>query len=106
MTSAQRAKLIAMRKAAYEGVHPETKHGGVRRGSSPKVEDLKSFAAETAAKSSRSRQSVERDAARAKRLGVDLDRVAGTSLNEARGELQQAKHRSRRARGRISCATV
>jgi hypothetical protein len=32
LTPAQRAKLIAKRKAAYEAVHPETKHGATGRG--------------------------------------------------------------------------
>lgn len=32
MTPAQRAKLIAKRKAAYEAVPPETKHGATGRG--------------------------------------------------------------------------
>ena len=31
VTSAQRAKLIAKRKTAYEAVHPETKHGATGR---------------------------------------------------------------------------
>ena len=30
LTAAQRAKLISRRKAAYEAVHPETKHGGAK----------------------------------------------------------------------------
>jgi hypothetical protein len=32
LTSAQRAKLVAKRKAAYEAVHPETKQGATGRG--------------------------------------------------------------------------
>jgi hypothetical protein len=50
LTAAQRAKLIARRKAAYEATHPETKHGGAPRGSSSKVEKLKKdrFTVETA----------------------------------------------------------
>jgi hypothetical protein len=84
LTPAQRAKLVAKRKAAYEAVHPETKHGGARRGSSSKVENLKRerFTVDTAAKSGRSAASIARDATRAKALGPDLDRVAGTSLDK------------------------
>jgi hypothetical protein len=44
----QRAKLVAKRKAAYEAVHPETKHGK-----------------DTAAKSGRSARSIAPDATRA-----------------------------------------
>jgi hypothetical protein len=32
LNAAQRAKLVAKRKAAYEPVHPETKNGGTGRG--------------------------------------------------------------------------
>lgn len=80
---AQRAKLIAKRKAAYEAVHPETKHGGSRRGSSRQVGNSNGrFTAGTAAKSGRSRTAVARDATRAKALGPDLDRVARTSRDK------------------------
>jgi hypothetical protein len=40
---------------------------------------LASFAADTASKSGKSERLIERDAPRAKALGADLDRVAGTS---------------------------
>ncbi|MGY3588024.1 ParB/RepB/Spo0J family partition protein [Bradyrhizobium sp. USDA 4350] len=79
LTPAQRAKLIAKRKAAYEAVHPETRHGGARNKS--KSQTL-AFAADTAGRSGRSIASVKADATRAKRLGADLDRVAGTSLDK------------------------
>jgi hypothetical protein len=47
----QRAKLIAKRKAAYEGVHPETKNGCDRRGSGRQIGELKKdrFTADTGA---------------------------------------------------------
>jgi hypothetical protein len=83
LTPAQRAKLIAARKAAYEGVHPETKTGGDRRSKS-QLGTLKreAFVDDTAAKSGRSRTAVARDATRAKALGPDLDRIARTSLDK------------------------
>jgi len=58
LTPAQRAKLIAQRKGAYQKAHPETKHGATgRRGK--KEPNIGSFAADTAAKSGRSLASVK-----------------------------------------------
>ena len=45
---------------------------------------MDSFAKDTAAKSGKSERSIERDVTRAKALGSDLDRVAGTSLEKER----------------------
>ena len=83
LTAAQRAKLVARRKAAYEATHPEAKQGGDRR-STRQVGGLKkdSFVKDTAAKTGKPKRSVERDVTRAKALGADLDRVAGTSLTQ------------------------
>ncbi len=80
LTPAQRAKLVS-KKAAYEETHPETKHGRAPVGRGGRKEDAKlasSFAKETAQKSGKSARSVVRDATRAKALGADLDRIAGT----------------------------
>jgi hypothetical protein len=41
-----------------------------------------SFVKDTAAKTGKPKRSVERDVTRAKALGADLDRVAGTSLTQ------------------------
>lgn len=52
-TAAQRANLIAKRKAAYEAVHPETKQGGrpgKAGGGKAKAANLASFVAETTGK--------------------------------------------------------
>jgi hypothetical protein len=62
-------------------VHPETKHGATGR-AGKKDAKLASFADDTAAKSGKSVRAVVRDATRAKALGPDLDRVAGTSLDK------------------------
>jgi hypothetical protein len=88
LTPAQRAKLIAKRKAAYEAVHGSAKAVGARaanramgRGNAAaKLADA-SFTADTAAKAGKPERTIQRDAARAKALGADLDRVAGTSLD-------------------------
>lgn len=53
-------------------MHPETKNGARGRGRA-KVSQVGS---------GRSRTAVARDATRAKALGPDLDRVAGTSLDK------------------------
>jgi hypothetical protein len=84
LTPAQRAKLVSKRKAAYEATHPETKHGGDRKGSRAQVGHSKTdrFTAETARKSGKSETSIKRDATRGKALGSDLDRVVGTSLDK------------------------
>jgi len=90
MTAAQRAKLVSRRKAAYEIVHPETKHGaapakkGGRGGKVARGKDAKfaSFVSETAARTGKSSRSVALDATRAKALGSDLDRIVGTSLDK------------------------
>lgn len=83
LTTSQRAKLVSKRKAAYEATHPEAKQGGDRR-STRQVGGLKkdSFVKDTAAKTGKPKRSVERDVTRAKRLGPDLDRVTGTSLDK------------------------
>jgi len=95
LTAAQRASLIGRRKAAYEAVHPETKHGGAKgnvgegRGKAPAIKGAKSapliggsFVEDTATKTGRSTRAVEADATRAKRLGDDLGKVVGTSLDK------------------------
>jgi hypothetical protein len=59
----------------------ETKHGATRRGGR-KDANVASFTKETAAKTGKSVRAVALDATRAKRLGSDLDRVAGMSLDK------------------------
>ena len=86
LTPAQRAKLVAKRKAAYEAVHPETRRGATGRGRG-KSDQLghsnERFTANTAAKTGTPERTIRRDATRAKALGPDLDRVAGTSVSLA-----------------------
>jgi ParB-like nuclease family protein len=86
LSPAQRAKLIGKRKAAYETLHPETKHGatpGKKGGGKSKGAESASFAKNTAAKTGKSARSIKEDATRAKRLGADLDRIAGTTLDKS-----------------------
>jgi hypothetical protein len=89
LTPAQRAKLIAKRKAAYEAVHGSAKAVGGRASAAKqgravataKLADA-SFTRDTAAKTGTPERSIQRDATRAKALGSDLDRIAGTSLDK------------------------
>jgi hypothetical protein len=63
--------------------HPETKHGGDRKGSTRQNGDLKRFTEDTAEKTGRSERSVQRDAARGEALSPDvLDKVKGTVLDK------------------------
>ncbi len=75
LTDSQRAKLVAKRKAAYEAVYPETKHGATGRGRAKGRQLGNSndrFTADTALKTGRSERSVQRDVTRAKALGRGL----------------------------------
>lgn len=66
-------------------MHPETKQGGrpgKAGGGKAKVANLASFVADTSGKTGTPERSIRRDATRAKALGPDLDRVAGTSLDK------------------------
>lgn len=85
LTPAQRAKLVAQRKKAYEAVHPETKHGGApgkAGGGKAKTANLAGFAQDTASRTGKPLRSIERDITRSRKLGPDLDRVTGTSLDK------------------------
>jgi len=83
LTPAQRAKHIAGRKRVYELLHPETKAGGDRKSAAASKRQVGAvaFTEDTAAKTGRSRRSIERDAARAEAI-PELDRVVDTSLDK------------------------
>jgi ParB family chromosome partitioning protein len=92
VTPAQRAKLIAKRKAVYEAVHGSAKAAGARasnrtQGKGNANDKMSSaFTTDTASKTGQNVKTVQRDARRGEKLGPDLDRVAGTSLDK-RAEL-------------------
>jgi ParB-like chromosome segregation protein Spo0J len=76
LSPAARALLTERRKAIYEDMYPETKHG------KGKGHKLRSFADDTASSTGRSRGDIQRDATRAKQLGeTDLKRLIGTTLD-------------------------
>lgn len=84
LTASEQAMFTAKRKEAYERKHQETTHGGDRK-SSPQPEDLNrapSFTVATAARTGVSRQTVERNAERGKKVTpAALAMVKGTSLD-------------------------
>ncbi len=84
LTPAQEASAIFRRKAIYEALHPETKHGGDRK--SDQVDNLATrserFTAATSDATGKDERTVRRAAARGEALGDDLEAVAGTSLDK------------------------
>jgi N6-adenosine-specific RNA methylase IME4 len=82
LSPAERAIHLAERKRLYEKAHPQTKHGGDRRGGDQVLnnENLKSFTVDTANKTGKHRSSISREVARAKI--VNLQDVVGTALDE------------------------
>lgn len=62
LMAAERAKALKARKKAYQDAHPETKRGGDRKSKAITATNCRTpFTADTAAKTGRSRKSVERD---------------------------------------------
>jgi ParB family transcriptional regulator, chromosome partitioning protein len=84
LTPAQEASAIFRRKAIYEELHPETKHGGNVGGPSGQfVRTAKAdFASATADATGKDERTVRRAAARGEALGDDLGAVTGTSLDK------------------------
>lgn len=85
LSPAERAIHIQARKEIYERVHPETKTGAAPGkaggGKVAKNANFAPFAKDTAAKTGRSRRSVEADATRARGIAQIAD-VIGTSLDK------------------------
>lgn len=85
LTPAQEAEAIARRKAIYEELHPETKHGanqhtrGVDILSTP---ETKRFTAATSEATGKDERAIRRAAARGEALGDDLAQIADTSLDK------------------------
>jgi len=83
LTAAEEAACIARRKAIYEELHPETRHGGNQSPSGKFFRtDTTSFVAETAAASGKTDRAIRMAAARGRELGADIKRVVGTSLDK------------------------
>ncbi|BAU93425.1 methyltransferase-like protein KIAA1627 homolog [Methylorubrum populi] len=84
LSPADRARGTARRKAIYEELHPETRHGVNQHDSSRQVGDCSErFSAETAAATGRSERAVQRDAERGEKISERaLALVAGTHLDK------------------------
>jgi ParB-like chromosome segregation protein Spo0J len=85
LTPAERAMHTHRRKALYEHLHPETKHGGTpgagRGKRAHKDANLASFSEATAKATRQSKRTVAREAARGEHVQV-LPDVVGTSLDK------------------------
>jgi ParB family chromosome partitioning protein len=82
LTPSERAEFTHRRKAAYEQLHPEAKHGGDRRTDQGANLTTRSFADETAAATGKSARAVRRDAERGANIAPDVfATVKGTKLN-------------------------
>lgn len=84
LTPAQEAAAVSRRKAIYEELHPETKHGGDRVSDKARSDqnDNLSFCSETSKATGKDKRSIERAAARGAALGDDLSDITGTSLDK------------------------
>jgi ParB-like chromosome segregation protein Spo0J len=83
LSPAERAQHVGARKAYYEKLHPETKHGGApgkAGGGKAKGANLASFVGATSKATGQSKRTVKRDATRAKKVTV-IDQIIGTSLD-------------------------
>jgi ParB family chromosome partitioning protein len=81
LTPAEEASAIFRRKAIYEALHPETRHGGDRK-SDQVANSATRFTASTSEATGKSERAVQIAAARGEALGADLDAVTGTSLDK------------------------
>lgn len=87
LSAAENAMHTGRRKEIYERLHPQTKHGGDHKSAKAKSNGQdghlnERFTKDTAANSGQSERNVRRDASRAKQLGDELPRIAGTSLDK------------------------
>jgi ParB-like chromosome segregation protein Spo0J len=81
LTPAQEASAISRRKAIYEELHPETKHGGDRK-SDQVANSATRFTEATADATGKAERTIRQAAARGEVLGDDLNDIAGTSLDK------------------------
>jgi hypothetical protein len=79
LTPAQEAAAVFRRKAIYEELHPETKHGAA---SPSKDCNSQSFVSATSDAVGKDKSTISRAAARGEALGADLNDIAGTSLDK------------------------
>jgi len=89
LTASERAEFTRRRKEAYEALHPETRHGGDRRGDQvaklATCSEPQRFTADTAAATGQSERVVQRDAERGEKVcDAALALIRGTRLDTGR----------------------
>ena len=94
LTPLEEGEHLKRRKAIYEAIHPETKHGATGRGrpkeKSSHNENSISFAEDTAAKTGRSRPSIYRDLETADKITPAIaTQLVGTKVAESKTELKR-----------------
>lgn len=80
LSPAERAIHVQKRKEVYERRHPETKHGATGRRGKKDV-NFTSFSDDTSAKTGRSKSSIEKDSARARKI-ARINEVVVTPLDK------------------------
>jgi hypothetical protein len=82
LTSAQEASAVFRRKAIYETIHPETKHGGDRK-SDQVANSATRFTQATSDATGKAERTIRQAAARGEAIGeAALAAIAGTSLDK------------------------
>lgn len=91
LTPLDRSTFLARRKDLWEQLHPQTTHGGARRGSSRQNGDLNGrFSAEVADKLGLSERSVQRAVSRFHSLAPEARQlISGTWLSRSGSQLDQ-----------------
>jgi hypothetical protein len=87
LSAAERAKLTAQRKEAYEALHPETRNGAAGNGRKKlrQIGEATRFTSDTAARTGKSERSVQRDAERGSAIDPEiLEAVRHTNLDKGR----------------------
>jgi len=89
----QEASAIFRRKAIYETIHPETKHGGDRKSDQVANSATRSdrFTSATSEATGKSERTIRRAAARGEALGSDLDQFSKKGRFQAYLEPPQLK---------------
>lgn len=82
LSAADRAEQTARRKAIYEELHPETKHGGDRQGGQVANFATSNFVKETASCVGKSERSIRLDAERGEKIVEEaIELIRGTELD-------------------------
>lgn len=94
LTALQESQALKRRKAIYETLHPEAKHGGAPGksggGKKAKEDNVSSFADDTAVHTGRTPRSVRRDVAIAASIPEDIqEMIADSPIADSKAELRK-----------------